>query len=37
LLAEQVWADDVGSANATVLNDYRHWIKELHGLTPGYG
>lgn len=37
LLAEQVWADDEGSANATVLNDYRHWIEELNGLTPGFG
>ncbi len=37
LLAEQVWADDEGSANATILNDYWYWIKELHGLTPGYG
>ena len=37
LLAEQVWADDKGSANAIVLNDYRHWVNELNGLTPGYG
>jgi len=36
LLAEQVWADDEGSANATILNDYRHWVEELNGLTPGY-
>ncbi len=37
LLAEQVWADDEHSANAVVLHDYRHWVDELHGLTPGYG
>ena len=37
LLAEQVWADDKGSANAVVLNDYRYWVNELNGLTPGYG
>jgi hypothetical protein len=37
LLAEQVWADDEGSANATVLDDYRHWVEELNGLTPGFG
>jgi hypothetical protein len=37
LLAEQVWADDESSANATVLDDYRYWIEELNGLTPGYG
>ena len=36
LLAEQVWADDEGSANATILNDYRYWIEELNGLTPGF-
>jgi hypothetical protein len=37
LLAEQVWAIDEESANATVLNDYRYWVNELNGLTPGYG
>ena len=37
LLAEQVWADDGSSANATILSDYRHWIEELNGLTPGFG
>lgn len=37
LLAEQVWADDKKSANATVLNDYRYWVEELNGLTPGFG
>jgi len=37
LLAEQVWADDEDSANATILNDYRYWVEELNGLTPGFG
>lgn len=37
LLAEQVWADDESSANATILNDYRYWIEKMHGLTPGFG
>lgn len=37
LLAEQAWADDEHSSNAIVLHDYRHWVDELHGLTPGYG
>ncbi len=36
LLAEQLWADDEASANATILNDYRHWVEELNGLTPGF-
>ena len=36
LLAEQVWADDEGSANAIILNDYRYWVEELNGLTPGF-
>ncbi len=36
LLAEQVWADDDGSANAIILNDYRYWVEELNGLTPGF-
>jgi hypothetical protein len=35
LLAEQLWADDETSANATILNDYRYWVEELNGLTPG--
>jgi hypothetical protein len=37
MLAEQVWADDEGSANATILDDYRYWVDELDGLTPGFG
>lgn len=37
LLAEQVWAGEESSANAIVLQDYRHSVDELHGLTPGYG
>ena len=37
LLTEQVWADDGDSANAIVLDDYRYWLDELNGLTPGYG
>jgi hypothetical protein len=37
LLAEQVWAHDVAGANATVLDDYRYWVNELNGLTPGFG
>jgi hypothetical protein len=37
LLAEQVWAEDEGSANATILNDYRYWVQELYELTPGFG
>jgi len=36
LPAEHVWADDEGSANAIILNDYRYWVNELHGLTPGF-
>jgi hypothetical protein len=36
LLAEQIWADDKTSANATVLDDYRYWVEELNGLTPGF-
>ena len=36
LPAEQVWADDQGSANAVILNDYRYWVNELYGLTPGF-
>jgi hypothetical protein len=34
--AEQVWAKDKKSANAIVLDDYRHWVNEMNGLTPGY-
>lgn len=26
VLAEQVWADDAASVNATVLDDYRAWL-----------
>jgi hypothetical protein len=37
LLAEQVWAHDEKSANATVLDDYRYWVEKLNGLTPGFG
>ncbi len=37
LPAEQVWANDEDSANATVLNDYRYWVEEMYGLTPGFG
>jgi hypothetical protein len=42
LPAEQVWAEDGPSgdrpnANAIVLDDYRYWVDELNGLTPGYG
>jgi hypothetical protein len=36
LPAEHVWADAEGSANAIILNDYRHWVNELYGLTPGF-
>jgi hypothetical protein len=37
LLAEQVWADDEKGVNATILDDYRYWVEELNGLTPGFG
>ena len=37
LPAEQVWTDDEDSANAVILNDYRYWVNELNGLTPGFG
>jgi hypothetical protein len=37
VLADQLWAKDKKSANAIVLNDYRHWVGELNGLTPGFG
>ena len=36
LVAEQIWADDQKSANATVLDDYRYWVNHLGGLDPGY-
>jgi hypothetical protein len=34
--AEQLWAKDEHSATAVVLDDYRHWITALNGLTPGF-
>ena len=34
--AEQLWAKDEQSANAVVLDDYRHWVTVLNGLTPGF-
>jgi hypothetical protein len=37
LPAEQVWADDEKSANGTILGDYRYWVEERYGLTPGFG
>ena len=37
LLAEQVSAEDKDSTNAVILDDYRYWIEELNGLTPGFG
>ena len=36
LPAEQVWANDEDSANATVIDDYRYWVEKMYGLTPGY-
>jgi len=36
LPAELVWAADENSANAVILGDYRYWVDELNGLTPGY-
>jgi hypothetical protein len=36
LPAEQVWAVDEDSANAVILGDYRYWVDELNGLTPGF-
>lgn len=36
IAAEQIWADDEESANAIVLDDYRYWVGELNGLTPGF-
>lgn len=26
VVAEQIWADDATSANATILDDYRYWV-----------
>ena len=37
LLAEQVSAEDKDSTNAVILDDYRYWIEDLNGLTPGFG
>lgn len=37
ILAEQIWANDEASSNAIVLNDYRYWVNDLNGLTPGFG
>ena len=37
LLAEQLSAEDKDSTNAVILDDYRYWIEELNGLTPGFG
>ncbi len=34
--AEQLWAKAEQSANAVVLDDYRHWVNALYGLTPGF-
>jgi hypothetical protein len=36
IVAEQLWADDEESANAIILDDYRYWVGELNGLTPGF-
>jgi len=36
IVAEQIWADDKKSANAIILDDYRYWVSELNGLTPGF-
>ena len=36
IVAEQLWADDEDSANAIILADYRYWVGELNGLTPGF-
>jgi hypothetical protein len=36
IVAEQLWADDKKSANAIILDDYRYWVNELNGLTPGF-
>lgn len=34
--AEQLWAKAEQSANAVVLDDYRHWVNALYGLSPGF-
>ena len=36
IAAEQIWADDEESAHAIILDDYRYWVSELNGLTPGF-
>ena len=36
IVAEQVWAKNEKSSNATVLDDYRYWVNEMYGLDPGY-
>jgi hypothetical protein len=36
LPADVIWADDEDSTNAVILGDYRYWVDELYGLTPGY-
>lgn len=36
IVAEQVWAKDEKSSNATILDDYRYWVNEMYGLDPGY-
>lgn len=36
IVAEQIWADAKKSANAIILDDYRYWVSELNGLTPGF-
>ena len=30
-LPDEAWADEKGSANGTILDDYRYWIEELTG------
>ncbi len=30
-------ANDEENTNAVVLNDYRYWVNDLNGLTPGFG
>ena len=37
VVAEQVWAADAESQNAVVLDDYRYWVNQMNGLTPGFG
>ncbi|HEY86198.1 MAG TPA: hypothetical protein G4N96_13925 [Chloroflexi bacterium] len=37
VLAEQIRVDDETSPNAIILSDYRYWVNELNGLSPGYG